>query len=637
MSRVRATALLAILVAAGAAAAPAGAADFCVDVDRAGCSPEPSVTAALGAAATGDRVLIGARTYEGPFTVDPGVTLLGRGAGATRVTASSTPALTVAGRAEALAVAGDVRTEPGAGGGIASLGRLAVTGTVRATGPSALDTTAITAPAGAVAALTAQCTAVSGRGLTLLGQADHAVAAGCATARTASVAVRSSVLLGADPAVRTGQGAAGGAAPATVTTAWSAHLPDADVTSSDRIDATGVGADGVPGPGSPLLDRGDPAPLAAPDQDTGAPGEPFADLLGVARMADGDGDGTVRRDVGAREYAPPAAADPAGNVLANPGAEAGDPMGAGTPPGWSGTFGVASYGDDDLPGSAAGDALGGGARLFAGAAAAPGQLLQRISLAGSGAGVDAGTATASLSGLLGGYGADEDAISVTAAFRDPEGNELGRLALGPVTPAERGNDTTLVTRAAAGSIPARARAIDVTIQGDRVAGGYTDAYADRLALVLSVPGVPVGGDVRPDTPITPGLKPFAGVSVLTGAPRFSRTGRAKVQVACASGTVGACRGTLELRASLTGGRAPRRIGRYARFEVGPGRIRVVPLRLLTASRIALRRRSRLKARIVTTAADAQGVQRRRVVPVRLSLPATRTAERHRRARTRPTR
>ena len=70
-------------------------------------------------------------------------------------------------------------------------------------------------------------------------------------------------------------------------------------------------------PGSPLIDAGRPGPLAN--------AEAQEDALGYVRAADGNGDGVLRRDIGAYELQPAPPPAPAGNVLTNPGAEAGMP------------------------------------------------------------------------------------------------------------------------------------------------------------------------------------------------------------------------------------------------------------------------------------------------------------------------
>ena len=599
------TAALLVLAPAGAARAAAG--DYCVGVQRDACTAAPTLAAAL-AASDRTRVFVGAGSFPAAASdrgepvelvgagSDAGGTTLGRveltSPGSRISDATVDGRLRVAGRAERVRAPHGVDLLPGGTGTTAQLAQALVDGGVVATGPAQLDDVELTAPASVPAALRANCATVLARQVTVGGRAAHAVRAACSLAgRTAVVEVRSCVLAGADPVQL---GTAG-----SVVTAFSAHADDPDATATDRLE-----------PGARLVDAGDPAPLA--------PFEPFEDVDGRPRVTDGDGDGVVRRDVGAVELQPPPVAEPGGDVLVNPGAEDGLP--GAVPPGWSGTFVAERYGDPSLPGLGAAAALDGGRAFFSAAAAPQADLLQRIDLSAAARAIDSGGAGASLRGLLGGYGADADAITVTAAFRDPEGAVLGRLQLGPVAPAERGNATNLLLRTAAGAIPPRTRAIDVTLHGERRAGAYTDAYADRLALVLSVPGVPVDPPVGPDDPIVPDLRPFAGVSVITARPDVSRRWRSSVTVACPSATVGRCSGRIALVAKLPGARTRTRVAHFAYFSLAPGATEPVALRLLRAPRKLLARRKTLRARLLTIARDAQGIQRERTVAVTLRLP-----------------
>ena len=197
---------------------------------------------------------------------------------------------------------------------------------------------------------------------------------------------------------------------ATVTTAFSAHAADADATASDRVDA----------PADPR-GLGDPARLHRADPAALAPFEPFEDAAGYPRIAGG------RRDIGAYETQPSPVPISPSSVLVNGGAEDGLT-------GWTGAFAAPAYGDPFLPTALTGRALGAGARFFAAAAEATPTLSQRIDVAGSAASIDAGVATATLSGLVGGYGADPDVLSVRAESSRP-GERRAR-----VDGARRGGD-----------------------------------------------------------------------------------------------------------------------------------------------------------------------------------------------------
>ena len=639
------------IAAALAAAVPAHAAQYCVEpLQRPGCTPAATLTAALDAAdddPAADEIHLAALSETPPATYADGdrpVAIVGSGPAtsvlgaplrlahpASTVTAvriapagAEAPALALAGAAWAL----EVRA-PGDGvlalpGSQARVRQLAL----QTAGEAALiadgarlvadDVDAVLAP-GAGGALLARCRADGDavllvRHVTVSGGSGPTARSDCEftrAGRSARLELRSSILPGGDPFSLDGGEAV---------SAFSAHAADAELPASaveSRIDGDPK-LDELrrPAPGSPVVDRGDPAPLAPGD-------EPLEDAGGVTRVTDGDGDGAVRRDAGAYELQPPAVPLPAGNVLANPGAE--DGREDGSIAGWSGTFARGIYGSDAFfPGVAAAEALGAGAAFFTGAGEPAPRALQRIDVAASARAIDAGGATAALSGLLGGYAADADAATVSAVFRDPEGRTIGPpLTIGPVTPADRGNATNLLPRRAAGAIPPRTRAIDVVVAGELVATPgerYTDAYADNVALVPSVPGVPADPPVRDDAPIVSGLKPFTGVVVLHPRVTATRSGAVRIALACASSTVGPCRGVLELRATLPRRRAAGRIARFASFVVAPGRRRGVTMRLLASARRALRGRRSIRVTLVAVAVDGQGLQRRRTVPLRLRLP-----------------
>jgi len=116
----------------------------------------------------------------------------------------------------------------------------------------------------------------------------------------------------------------------------------------------------------------------------------------------GSGERIAVRDLGAFELQPPARPLPAGNLLADPGAEQG---GAWT---LAGGFARERYGSFNFPSRATGDALGAGDRFFAGGSADGGSAAQHADLTWLAPEIDRGTATASPSALLGGYRADTD-------------------------------------------------------------------------------------------------------------------------------------------------------------------------------------------------------------------------------------
>jgi hypothetical protein len=124
-----------------------------------------------------------------------------------------------------------------------------------------------------------------------------------------------------------------------------------------------------------------------------------------------------------------------------------------------------------------------GARyFFGGSSNTTATLTQPVKLAKYSAAIDAGKARFELSGWLGGYADQADAVTVTATFLDANGQPLGTsAAIGPVTPAMRGNQTKLMLRSAAGAVPALARSATVQMHfGVRTGGTTNDGYADNL-------------------------------------------------------------------------------------------------------------------------------------------------------------
>jgi hypothetical protein len=194
--------------------------------------------------------------------------------------------------------------------------------------------------------------------------------------------------------------------------------------------------------------------------------------------------------------APADAVVPSGNLIVNPGAEAG----AGAPdasqqlplPGWTveSTFTAVEYGAPGFLTVADGAALGGGANFFAGGpGGATSAGTQVVDVSGAAAEIDAGKVTATLSALLGGYATQTDHATVTATFLNAAGAPAGTVGLPTVAPAERGSVTALVARSASGPVPAGTRGISVRIDAIRDEGSYNDGYVDNVRLVLAGPAV----------------------------------------------------------------------------------------------------------------------------------------------------
>jgi hypothetical protein len=182
--------------------------------------------------------------------------------------------------------------------------------------------------------------------------------------------------------------------------------------------------------------------------------------------------------IGLAAAASAGAAVPSGNLLANPGAEAG----AGAPdaaqqlplPGWTveSTFTAVQYGASGFLTLDDSTALGGGVNFFAGGpGGATGAATQVVDVSGAAAEIDAGKVTATLSALLGGFATQTDDATVTATFLN-------------VNPGDRGSVTALVPRTDSRPVPAGTRQISVRIDAIRNEGSYNDGYIDNVSLVL---------------------------------------------------------------------------------------------------------------------------------------------------------
>jgi hypothetical protein len=78
---------------------------------------------------------------------------------------------------------------------------------------------------------------------------------------------------------------------------------------------------------------------------------------------------------------------------------------------------------------------------------------QTVDVGSTAPAIDRGWAVARLSAYLGGALAYPDAMSASADFLDAAGSVRGRIVLGPVTPADRHNVTTLLRREGEQTVP----------------------------------------------------------------------------------------------------------------------------------------------------------------------------------------
>ncbi len=133
----------------------------------------------------------------------------------------------------------------------------------------------------------------------------------------------------------------------------------------------------------------------------------------------------------------------------------------------------------------------GGVNLFTGGPSnAFSSAFQLIDLAPGGALIDAGTSTFALSAFLGGFFDQADDARLLLEFLDGANTLQASYVLGPISLADRGNQTGLLLTATSGAVPVGARTARVTLDMTRFAGAYNDGYADNLSLVLQSGAVP---------------------------------------------------------------------------------------------------------------------------------------------------
>jgi hypothetical protein len=188
------------------------------------------------------------------------------------------------------------------------------------------------------------------------------------------------------------------------------------------------------------------------------------------------------------------------NLIQNPGAEAGTGGNGGVfgVPKWTrstGThFTAVKYGAPGFPTHSTPGPTTRGKNFFAGGPAQNGMpaqvAAQTVTIpAGALATIDAGHAEYNASAYLGGKGSQGDDALVEVDFKDAGGNFLGSsIIVGPVTAADRHNQTKLLRRSQVGVVPVGARTAYVQLILQRVEpSGYNDAYADNLSLTITQP------------------------------------------------------------------------------------------------------------------------------------------------------
>lgn len=113
--------------------------------------------------------------------------------------------------------------------------------------------------------------------------------------------------------------------------------------------------------------------------------------------------------------------------------------------------------------------------------------------------IDAGSLKYDFSGWLGGYQSDPDTAKLTLTFfaepaADGSKPVLGTVDLGPVTAADRQNQTGLWLCSAKGTVPVGTRSLQVTLTFNRLRTDPENisSFADSISLVLTIPATVSG-------------------------------------------------------------------------------------------------------------------------------------------------
>lgn len=186
------------------------------------------------------------------------------------------------------------------------------------------------------------------------------------------------------------------------------------------------------------------------------------------------------------------------NLIVNGDAEAGAGStdgGTVQVPGWNVTGGLTAvqYGaGGGFPSTTDAGPQNRGKNFFGGGVnTAASRAIQVIDLSAFSGAINAGQSQFNLSGWLGGYASQSDNATLSAVFRDSTGQTLFSTSLAPVTPGDRGGNTSMVYRDNYGMIPVGTALVDIVLDMRRVEGSYNDGYADNLS--FSVAAVPEPG------------------------------------------------------------------------------------------------------------------------------------------------
>ncbi len=104
---------------------------------------------------------------------------------------------------------------------------------------------------------------------------------------------------------------------------------------------------------------------------------------------------------------------------------------------------------------------------------------------------DCGASTFSALAQIGGWQSQGDYAIVYFRFLDINRNQTGLVQLGPVTPAERGNQTRLLWRSASGVVPAGTVYVRLEMEMHRVSGQNNDGYIGDTEITITTPRIAI--------------------------------------------------------------------------------------------------------------------------------------------------
>jgi hypothetical protein len=178
------------------------------------------------------------------------------------------------------------------------------------------------------------------------------------------------------------------------------------------------------------------------------------------------------------------------NLITNPGAEAAPGTNDDAVvkvPGWKGTGGFTAaqyaWSGGDLSATTPGPKDRGKNYFYGGPSSARSTGTQVIDVASRG--ISTGRVQYALSAWLGGYSAQGDDATLVVSFESVNRKVLSTVVLGPVTMAQRDDNSELLLRQRSGPVPSATRVVNVQLIMVRYSGSDNDGMADNLSLVFS--------------------------------------------------------------------------------------------------------------------------------------------------------